>query len=72
MRSPTGTYGGYVGLPSECDLSSDDLDKEVSIRFQTTFLPVNDTELSTMEFCTEGAPGKPLSEPRRSARPPPS
>jgi len=47
------TYGGYAGLPAGCDLSHVDLDKKVSIRFQTTFLPVGDEELANMEFCSE-------------------
>lgn len=50
-----GTYGGYAGLPPDADLSSDEIDKKVSIRFQTTFLPVPEdkSDLGTLEFCTE-------------------
>eukprot|EP00746_Dinoflagellata_sp_MGD_P162736 gnl/MRDRNA2_/MRDRNA2_90431_c0_seq1.p1 gnl/MRDRNA2_/MRDRNA2_90431_c0~~gnl/MRDRNA2_/MRDRNA2_90431_c0_seq1.p1 ORF type:complete len:468 (+),score=105.78 gnl/MRDRNA2_/MRDRNA2_90431_c0_seq1:92-1495(+) len=47
------TYGGYAGLPAGSDLSHVDLDKKVSIRFQTTFLPVGEEELASMEFCSE-------------------
>jgi len=48
-----GTYGGYAGLPAGSDLSHVDLDKKISIRFQTTFLPVGEEELASMEFCSE-------------------
>merc|ERR1712182_105184 len=48
-------YGGYAGLPVGSDLSHVDLDKKVSIRFQTTFLPVGEEELANMEFCSEAA-----------------
>jgi hypothetical protein len=48
-----GTYGRYVGLPSSADLSNVDLDQKVSIRFQTTFLPVGEDELASLEFCSE-------------------
>jgi len=44
-----GTFGGYAGLPAGADLSHVDLDRKVSIRFQTTFLPV----VANMEFCSE-------------------
>merc|ERR1711985_84963 len=47
------TYGGYAGLPAGSDVSHVDLDKKVSIRFQTTFLPVGEEELANMEFCSE-------------------
>ena len=36
-----GTHGRYAGLGLGADLSDDALDREVSIRFQTTFLPVS-------------------------------
>lgn len=48
-----GTYSAYAGLPSPTNLSDTDLDKKVSIRFQTTFLPVGEEELAAMEFCSE-------------------
>jgi len=48
-----GTYGNYVGLPSSADMSKLDLDQKVSIRFQTTFLPVGEEEHANMEFCSE-------------------
>ena len=35
-----GRHGGYMGLPQNLDLSSD-LDDQVSLRFQTTFVPEN-------------------------------
>jgi len=47
------TYGGYAGLPAGSDLSHVDLDKKVSMRFQTTFLPVGEEEFANMEFCSE-------------------
>merc|ERR1719389_1403339 len=48
-----GAHGAYAGLPSTTDLSRVELDKKVSIRFQTTFLPVGEDELASMEFCSE-------------------
>merc|ERR1719171_2319344 len=48
-----GAHGAYVGLPNSTDLSSLELDTKVSIRFQTTFLPVGEEELAAMEFCSE-------------------
>lgn len=48
-----GQYAAYAGVDRKVDLYRDDLDGEVSIRFQTTFLPVRDSGLSTLEFCTE-------------------
>jgi len=47
-----GGYGAYAGLSRTADLSKEALDKECSIRFQTTFLPVAG-ERGTMEFATE-------------------
>ena len=47
-----GKRGAYAGLPKGTDLSNDALDKECSIRFQTTFLPVSG-DRGTMEFATE-------------------
>ncbi|CAE7523245.1 unnamed protein product [Symbiodinium natans] len=35
-----GKYGGYAGLAPDADLADAAADNEVSIRFQTTFLPV--------------------------------
>jgi len=46
-----GEYGGYAGLASDTDLSDLEADDAVSIRFQTTFLPV--LEDGSMEFCAE-------------------
>jgi len=55
-----GEYGKYAGLNQSCNLSNDHLDREVSIRFQTTFLPIpknsspfGNGERETIEFATE-------------------
>merc|ERR1711879_756475 len=45
-------YGSYAGLKSD-DLSKTELDKKCSIRFQTTFLPVDDKRHANMQFATE-------------------
>jgi len=45
-------YGHYAGLKTEA-LSDDILDKKCSVRFQTTFLPVDDTKHAKLEFATE-------------------
>ena len=45
-------YGGYAGLEVD-DLSKDELDKKCSIRFQTTFLPVDDERHANLQFATE-------------------
>jgi hypothetical protein len=47
-----GVHGAYAGLQPETDLSNDDLDQQVSIRFQTTFLPVA-SDVATTQFATE-------------------
>jgi len=47
-----GEYGSYAGLAPGTDLLKEDLDKECSIRFQTTFLPVSG-DRGTLEFATE-------------------
>ena len=48
-------YGGYAGLKEEncldSDLYKENLDKKVSIRFQTTFLPLGNDD--NIQFCTE-------------------
>eukprot|EP01147_Barroeca_monosierra_P002668 gene2668-5561_t len=46
-------YGKYANVPEGTELSDDKLDQNVSIRFQTTFLPVPETDKATMEFATE-------------------
>lgn len=46
-------YGGYAGLDESENLSNIDLDSKISIRFQTTFLPVENTDKGHIEFCTE-------------------
>mmetsp|Transcript_108095 Transcript_108095/g.187577 ORF Transcript_108095/g.187577 Transcript_108095/m.187577 type:complete len:629 (+) Transcript_108095:61-1947(+) len=48
-----GSLGQYAGLPEATDMSNQALDAKVSIRFQTTFLPVSAEESATLEFCTE-------------------
>merc|ERR1711976_842836 len=48
-----GKYGKYAKLESDMKLDNLDLDQKVSVRFQTTFLPVENKEKSTLEFCTE-------------------
>lgn len=50
-----GQYGGYAGLQPGTDLSDAKLDMQCSIRFQTTFLPVNSDHdaRGTLEFATE-------------------
>merc|ERR1719203_836881 len=47
-----GDFGKYAGLPRSTDLSNEALDRECSIRFQTTFLPV-EGDRGTLEFATE-------------------
>jgi hypothetical protein len=46
------SYGRYAGLEPGTELSNEELDRECSIRFQTTFLPVVG-ERGTLEFATE-------------------
>uniref|UniRef100_A0A7S3F704 Uncharacterized protein n=1 Tax=Haptolina ericina TaxID=156174 RepID=A0A7S3F704_9EUKA len=48
-----GSHGGYAGMANATDLSNKDLDAKVSIRFQTTFLPVPDERLGALEFAPE-------------------
>jgi len=48
-----GNYASYTGLKTDKDLSSDDLDLECSIRFQTTFLPVQSGTPGSLEFTPE-------------------
>jgi hypothetical protein len=48
-----GAHGAYAGLAQGLDLSSPALDDKVSIRFQTTFLPVGTGPRGTLEFTTE-------------------
>ena len=47
-----GQHGSYANLDPSTNLSHQELDKKVSIRFQTTFLPLPDGE-KTFEFATE-------------------
>merc|ERR1719271_1896436 len=48
-----GSHGAYAGLSAGADLSDKDLDAKVSIRFQTTFLPIPDEALGALEFAPE-------------------
>jgi len=48
-----GKHGEYACMEKATDLSKADLDAKVSIRFQTTFLPVPDEALSAVEFAPE-------------------
>ena len=48
-----GEFGKYAKVPSDTDLSDAKLDTTCSIRFQTTFLPVDGAEKAKMEFATE-------------------
>eukprot|EP00049_Salpingoeca_infusionum_P014257 m.266522 g.266522 ORF g.266522 m.266522 type:complete len:529 (+) comp15631_c0_seq3:155-1741(+) len=48
-----GHHGAYAGVKADTNLYMPELDSKVSIRFQTTFIPVRDSSLSTEELCTE-------------------
>ena len=49
-----GAFGGYAGLEAGTNLFDSSLDTKCSIRFQTTFIPVNSGEgPGTLEFATE-------------------
>lgn len=50
-----GEHGSYAGLKAGQSLHEEALDREVSIRFQTTFLPVEDdgSARETLEFAPE-------------------
>ena len=52
VLSNLGQHGQYAGLSPGTDLSDKSLDQKVSIRFQTTFIPVNG-DRGTLEFATE-------------------
>ena len=49
----SGAHGAYAGLHADTNLSHEAMDAKVSIRFQTTFLPVEDEQLAALEFCPE-------------------
>jgi len=51
--SKMGKHGAYAGLDADTDLSDAAADQEVSIRFMTTFLPVADESLATLDFAPE-------------------
>ncbi|CAE7393724.1 unc-104 [Symbiodinium sp. CCMP2456] len=50
-----GAYGSYAGLEGQTDLSNAALDAQCSIRFQTTFIPVEESSggRGKLEFATE-------------------
>ncbi|CAE7243585.1 unc-104 [Symbiodinium sp. KB8] len=50
-----GAYGSYAGLEGQTDLSNAALDAQCSIRFQTTFIPVEECSggRGKLEFATE-------------------
>lgn len=48
-----GALGSYAGLDSAVNLSDGDLDREISIRFQTVFLPVDEDDEATLEFAAQ-------------------
>ncbi|CAJ1346573.1 unnamed protein product [Effrenium voratum] len=49
-----GQFGSYAGLDSSADLSNPELDAKCSIRFQTTFIPVDGPDgCGKLEFATE-------------------
>ena len=45
-----GEHGKYAGLSAAHSLCAEELDAKVSIRFQTTFLPITETEGDAIEF----------------------
>ena len=45
-----GEHGKYAGLSAAQSLCAEELDAKVSIRFQTTFLPITETEGDAIEF----------------------
>jgi len=51
--STIGSHAAYAGMEGSTDLSNKELDSKVSIRFQTTFLPVPDERLGALEFAPE-------------------
>jgi len=52
VLSNLGQHGQYAGLRVDADLSNTTLDRKVSIRFQTTFIPVTG-DRGALEFATE-------------------
>ena len=52
VLSKLGHHSQYAGLAAGTDLSDESLDQKVSIRFQTTFIPVTG-DRGTLEFTTE-------------------
>merc|ERR1719171_2466167 len=48
-----GSHAAYAGVDVATNMSAPKTDAKVSIRFMTTFLPVQDEQLSTLEFAPE-------------------
>lgn len=48
-----GKHASYAGVDKTADMSAPEADTKVSIRFQTTFLPVQDEEFAALEFAPE-------------------
>jgi len=48
-----GQHGSYAGMARATQLNDKAMDAKVSIRFQTTFLPVPDEQLGALEFAPE-------------------
>mmetsp|Transcript_248 Transcript_248/g.330 ORF Transcript_248/g.330 Transcript_248/m.330 type:complete len:400 (-) Transcript_248:106-1305(-) len=53
MLKDISKFGGYAGLRSVESIADDVLDEEISVRFQTTFLPVDEGEKTALEFAPE-------------------
>lgn len=53
MLKNISNFGGYAGLKDTESIANDVLDKEISVRFQTTFLPVDKDERAALEFAPE-------------------
>lgn len=51
--SQMGKHGAYAGIDASTNLADAAADQKVSIRFMTTFLPVADESLATLEFAPE-------------------
>merc|ERR1719171_3140904 len=48
-----GSHAAYAGVDVATNMSAPKTDAKVSVRFMTTFLPVADEQLSTLEFAPE-------------------
>jgi hypothetical protein len=47
-----GEFGAYAGLPRDANLAAEELDRDVSVRFQVVFLPLSEDN-ATLEFAAE-------------------